>query len=362
MMMMPDLCFSRCLWIGLSLLGFFAAASAEISAQQPINHPSVLSSEFLYGEVAFPQCHASTIAEGSQGLVAAWFGGTREKHPDVGIWVAYQDQGGWSTPVEVANGVQYRLPDGTEHRHPCWNPVLFQPRDGDLMLFYKVGPDPKTWWGMLMTSADGGRSWTTPQRLPEGIWGPIKNKPIELAEGTILWGAGIEFEGWKLHFEWTNDLGKTWQRTPGVHDGTTIAAIQASLLQTGNNELLAIGRTRQQRLFQIRSTDAGRSWGEMTLTEVPNPNSGTDAVTLKSGQHLLVYNPVEKGRSPLSLAVSEDGQQWQRVLDFETEPGEYSYPALIQTADGRVHVTYTWKRTNVRHVTLDPQQFVGGNR
>src|SRR5712671_2701713 len=128
----------------------------------------VLRSEFIFERAPFPSSHASTIVDTRDGLVAAWFGGTRERDPDVGIWVSRRDASGWTPPVEVANGVQA---DGT--RHPCWNPVLFQPKEGSLMLFYKVGPSPSRWWGMLRTSSDGGHTWSEARRLPEDILGPI---------------------------------------------------------------------------------------------------------------------------------------------------------------------------------------------
>ena len=144
--------------------------------------PSFVVSEFIFKSAPFPSCHASTIVETKSGqLLAAWFGGTSEGHPDVGIWLSRQVNGQWTAPVEVANGLQA---DGT--RHPCWNPVLFQPKDGPLMLFYKVGPNPRSWWGLLRTSDDDGRNWSAARRLPEGILGPIKNKPVQLANGDIL--------------------------------------------------------------------------------------------------------------------------------------------------------------------------------
>src|SRR5690606_36525124 len=127
--------------------------------------------------------HASTIAETTDGtLIAAWFGGTEEKHEDVGIWVSRREGKRWSPPVEVANGVQYHTPDGGVHRHPCWNPVLYQPNDSALLLFYKCGPSPSEWWGMETRTGDGGKSWSFPRRLPEGILGPIKNKPVRLGD------------------------------------------------------------------------------------------------------------------------------------------------------------------------------------
>jgi predicted neuraminidase len=324
----------------------------------PAGQPGVISSEFIYETAPFPSCHASTIAAGHNGLTAAWFGGTHEKHPDVGIWISRNVDGRWTAPVEVANGVQYQMPDGSVHRHPCWNPVLFQPESGPLMLFYKVGPDPRTWWGMLMTSEDGGKTWSDPCRLPERIDGPVKNKPVQLPNGTILAGSSTEYEGWRVHFESTPDLGRTWQRSGPVNDGLEFGAIQPSILFLGGNRLLALGRSQQGRVFQIASEDLGRTWGAMSATELPNPNAGTDAVTLTDGRHLIVYNHTSKGRSPLNVAVSQDGRKWQMALVLEDEPGEYSYPAVIQTADGLVHITYTWKRQRIKHVVVDPARFV----
>mgnify|MGYP001593805626 CR=1 FL=1 len=90
-------------------------------------------------------------------------------------------------------------------------------------------------------------------------------------------------------------------------------------------------------------------------TELPNPNSAIDAVMLRDGRALLVYNHSEAGRDVLNVAVSPDGKRWFAALVLESEPGaEFSYPAVIQTADGLVHVTYTWKRERIKHAVLDP--------
>lgn len=331
--------------VGLSLAG---AEGAD---------PLVLKAD-IYTEAPFPSCHASTLAETPAGLVVAWFGGTHEKHPDVGIWVSRRRGTGWTSPVEVATGVQYVEPSGMVVRHPCWNPVLFQKPKGPLLLFYKVGPTPDTWWGMLMESSDHGETWSTPRRLPEHILGPVKNKPILLSDGRLLCPTSSEDAGWRVHFEWTSDAGRTWTRVPAIHDGKALAAIQPSLLTHSNGHLQAVGRSRNGKVFTTKSTDQGRTWSEPQLLSLPNPNSGTDAVTLADGRHLLIYNHTPKGRSPLNLALSEDGEHWQAVAVLESEPGEYSYPAIIQTADGQVHVTYTWKRQRIRHAQFDPQRFV----
>jgi len=337
-------------WLVVMFCAMQAVSAQETSPSIP-NQPGFMKSEFIFEKAPFEQCHASTVVETKGNLVAVWFGGSGEGHPDVVIWLSRLDSGKWTDPVEVARGTQS---DGS--RQPCWNPVLCQPKIGPLLLFYKVGPNPRKWWGMLVTSDDGGMHWSASRRLPEGILGPIKNKPVELANGDLLCPSSTEHNGWQVHFERTPDRGQTWTATPPVNDGKEFGAIQPSLLFHKADRLQAIGRTRQGKIFQIWSEDNGKTWSKMTTTVLPNPNSGIDAVTLRDGRQLVVYNHTAKGRSPLNVAVSTDGQEWQAALVLEEEPGEYSYPAVIQTSNGLVHITYTWRRLRVKHVVLDPSK------
>jgi predicted neuraminidase len=323
------------------------------SARAKAAPEGVMAAEFIFEQAPVPSCHASTIAETPAGLVAAWFGGTREGDNDVGIWLAPRVDGRWMPPVEVANGEQ----DGK--RYPCWNPVLFQAKGGPLLLFYKVGPKPNAWWGMMMTSTDAGRTWSPPKRLPEGILGPIKNKPVVLANGALLCPSSSEDQGWRVHLERSADLGRTWTTIGPLNDGKTFAAIQPSVLFHAGGTLQLVCRSRQGKVVEAWSSDGGATWGPLQATALPNPNSGIDAVTLADGRAILIYNHTAKGRSPLNVAISDDGKTWKAGPVLESDPGEYSYPAVIQTADGRIHVTYTWKRQRIKHVVLDPGKLVG---
>jgi predicted neuraminidase len=208
-------------------------------------------------------------------------------------------------------------------------------------------------------SSDGGKTWGSAERLPEGILGPIKNKPVMLRDGSLLSGSSREGQtvgpAWQIHFERSTDDGATWSVIKVDQPEGSPSAIQPSILIFPEDRLMAVGRTKQGKLFQTASTDGGLHWSKLELLSLPNPNSGTDAVTLKDGRHLLVYNHTTKGRSPLNLAVSRDGLNWEAALVLEQEPhAEFSYPAIIQAADGLVHVTYTWKRQLVKHVVIDP--------
>ena len=316
---------------------------------------AIVVSEFVFESAPFASAHASTIVETSEGLVAAWFGGTREGAADVGIWLSRRATGEWTPPVEAANGLQS---DGT--RYPCWNPVLFEMPDRMLWLFYKVGPSPQTWWGMVRTSGDSGRTWNEPRRLGDGLLGPVKNKPLRLADRTIVAPSSTESaerpSAWRVHFERTIDGGRTWTtaRPPEAADGPRIDAIQPSILVHSGGRLQALGRTRSARVFETWSADGGRTWTPMALTGLPNPNAGIDAVTLRDRRHLIVYNHATRDRSPLNVAVSRDGRAWEAALVLERDPGEFSYSAVIQRSNGLVDVTYTWKRQRIKHVVIDP--------
>lgn len=332
---------------------------------------------YLKGELIYPLdnrptpgTHASTIVETPSGMVSAFFSGTHESHPDVGIRVSRLVNGEWSWPVEVANGV---INDTL--RYPSWNPVLFQPESGPLMLFYKVGPSPVEWWGMLITSEDDGKTWSEPVKMGEDpkighLLGPVKNKPVQLEDGTIISPTSVEYiegdneQNWKVYFEISKDLGKTWEVIEPINDGTDFDAIQPSILTYPDGRLQVICRTKQDVLSQSWSTDKGRTWTKMTALDLPNPNSGTDAVTLKDKRQLLVYNhTTKKGEQPkdrnmLNLAISEDGIHWTPVMTLENVPIKdgYAYPAIIQSTDGLVHITYTYDRSSIKYVVIDPEK------
>ena len=314
---------------------------------------SIVISEFIFDKAPFPSCHASTVVETTRGLVAAWFGGTRERNPDVGIWVARRDSKGWSAPAEAANGIQT---DGK--RYPCWNPVLFQPDHAPLMLFYKVGPSPSEWWGMLITSTDAGATWSKPRRLPDGFLGPIKDKPIRLKDGSIICGSSTENAGWLVHMEFTDDAGVSWRKSEPLNDRSQFGAIQPTILVHRSGAIQILCRSRQKRITESWSTDGGKTWSRMKTTPLPNPSAGIDAVMLRDGRALVVYNHTETARSPLNIVVSDEGKIWKAALVLEDQPGEYSYPAIIQTTDGLVHVTYTWRREKIKHVVIDPRKLI----
>ena len=365
---------------------------------------SIVTDEFLYNETSFPECHGSTIAEMPDGsLVASFFGGTKERNPDCCIWVCRKPKGAdsWTEPVIAADGV-FALDDPyirqaglsgidstttaatagpvgphfkgdikAARRKACWNPVLFHvPGTNELLLFFKIGSKVGDWTGWLTRSTDGGITWSEREPLPDGILGPIKNKP-EYINGRLLCPSSREGHGWRAVMEYTDDMGKTWHSTGFLPTDSgymtreltrlqPLYSIQPSILRHPDGRLQILCRSRNSYLTTSWSDDNGSTWSHMTLSDVPNDKSGTDAVTLSDGRHALVYNDfatlpgTPKGpRSPLNVAISTDGINWQRILTLEDSPvSQYSYPSIIQGKDGTLHIVYTWRRQRIKHVAV----------
>ena len=309
--------------------------------------------EELLPQTPYRYCnHASSIVEVEPGiLLVAWFSGTAEGISNVGIWLSRWEEESWSEPIEVASDEEF----------PCWNPVLFQMPSGELLLFYKVGPNPRLWQGLLKRSKDGGKSWSEEELLPVGILGPIKNKPLLFDDGSLVCGSSVEsLYAWACWIEITLDVGITWNSYGPIGEpDEPYGLIQPTLFLDLENNLRLLCRPRGGgSIFSSISEDSGKTWSDVKATELPNSDTGIDAVGLSDGRVLLVYNHTKNGRSPLNVALSSDGgNTWKMVLTLEDHSGdEYSYPAVIQTKDGLVHTTYTWKRERIKHVVIDPSK------
>jgi alpha-L-fucosidase len=340
------------------ILSLFIGNNMNLYSQSLKDYKVVLVKDTtIFPMGTFKACHASTIVELSPGkFLASWFAGSYEGAKDVAIWTSVLENGNWSLPVKVASGS-----DSLGDPMPCWNPVLYKTKRNTLLLFYKVGPNPREWWGMLIKSFDNGKNWTKPQMLPEGFLGPIKNKPLQLSNGNILCPSSVESmdaKKWTIHLEITDEDISSWKKV-SIQADSMVGVIQPSILQHPDGKLQLLCRSRQNVIYQTWSTDDGQSWSKLDSTSVPNPNSGIDAARLDNGNFVLVYNPLLQGkdwfygRNVLNVAVSNDGMNWRDVYQLENQKeGEFSYPAVIQASDGTIHITYTYNRKNIKYVVL----------
>jgi predicted neuraminidase len=316
----------------------------------PVRKIPTVTSEFIFAEAPFAQCHASTIVELADGeLLAAWYGGAREGAKDVAIWGARKAGDAWSAPfvLEQRPGVA------------SWNPVLFRSADGMVWLFFKIGQNPRTWKGAYRTSRDG-KAWGEVQELPEGILGPTRNKPVTLANGDVLAGSSVESTlAWTSWVDISRDQCRTWTKAGPVSvHGLNHGIIQPTLWETKAGEVRMLTRASRDigAICEATSHDDGRTWSAATRTSLPNPNSGIDAVKMSDGKVALVYNHSTTERTPLNITFSrDDGATWEAPWTLEDAPGEYSYPAIIETRDGQLHITYTWHRERIKHVVIDPK-------
>ncbi len=373
------------------------SGSYHFSCEIPTAHPAIVKDEFLYEQAEFPQCHAATIVETKKGdLVTAYFGGKHERNPDVCIYVSIKQKGSknWSEPILAADGV---FEVGTVYadlagittettpaaegpvrggkcsnrmrRKACWNPVLFEMPDGELWLFFKIGSSVGDWTGWLTKSKDGGYTWGDKEPLPKNFLGPIKNKP-ELVDGRLLCGSSTEGDGWRFHMEILDLKTGEWTYVPvestkalktDDNQQHPIDCIQPSILRLKDGRLQVLMRTHNARLATSYSSDKGNTWTPVILTELENNQSGTDAVTLKDGRQVVIYNNfatlplTKKGpRTPLSIAISDDGIHWRHILTLEDSPiDQYSYPAIIQGKNGHLHAVYTWRRQRMAYKEID---------
>lgn len=322
--------------------------------------------EFIYLEAPFPAAHASTITETqSRVLLAAWFGGTAEGRADVRIWISRKVPGAhWSPPTPVSDSLNM----------PAWNPVLFQD-NRRTWLFFKIGPSPREWVGAYRTSDDEGLTWSPTVYMPAGLTGPVRTKPIHLSGGAWLAGTSVEagyesdipasapYKSWTCWVERSADPGGAWTRHgPITVHGEPFGVIQPTLWETSTGEVRMLMRSTDRigRIVASASRDGGLTWDPARPTQLPNPNSGIDAVRLNDGRVVLVYNHLVRGRDSLHLTVSTDeGETWSPPLLLNGGYGEYSYPAVIQSSDGMLHITYTWRRTHIRHLVIDGRRLLG---
>ncbi len=330
------------------------------SCSSVLRKPSVvnLESEYIANPAVTANSHAATLVEFLPNqIMAAWFGGSYEGAKDVAIYVSKLNDGIWSTPQ-----ITVKPPVIKGDTLACWNPVLFKShKTKKLYLFYKVGKNPREWFGAMITSTDNGTTWSSPNYLPDGFLGPIRNKAIEVSPGMILCGSSTESvidNKWRAHMEIYNELTDTWSKIQIPND-KEYDIIQPTILVHSKNKIQLLFRSKHNKLITSWSYDKGKSWSNAEMINVVNSNSGIDALQLSSKGFLLVNNPLPQGkdwfygRNILDVEYSSDGLKWEKLIDLENQTeGEFSYPAIIQTKNAQIHIVYTHNRKYINYVNF----------
>jgi len=290
-----------------------------------------------------PAHHCSTLAEAANGdLVAVWYGGSFESADDQVLFLARRRKGErvWAQPEAlIRNSIQ-----------PPGNAVVFRDGRDRLWIVWCRMEAPRPLrrgggWGQTRlwyrTSEDHGVTWSEDRPFLGGLGEGLRNVPITLANGALLLPLGRSFA-------LTGDQGRTWEQVGAVARGG-----QPTVVERADGSLLTLLR-QGPRILQTESRDGGRTWSPTVATALPNPNAGIAMARLRNGHLVLVYNHSENARSPLNLARSlDEGRTWEAPLALESNPGEYSYPSLIQSADDRIQIVYTYRRYAIMHVELN---------
>ena len=309
----------------------------------------LLKKEFVFtGTPDVPSCHASTILRTADGtLVCAWFAGSYEKNPDVGIWYTVCQNGVWCQPR--------RIPSKEQVAH--WNPALFEHPDGTVCLYYKYGETIYDWKTMTVTfdkSFTPGEPCEMVAGDCSGGRGPVKNKPILLSNGTVLAPGSTERGVWKSFVDRLPMNGE-WEKVD-IPSDESVNLIQPTLWESQNGCVHALMRSNDGHIYRSDSTDFGVTWCKAYPTPHSNNNSGIDCTYTADKTLILVCNPVQTNwgkRTPLSIFTSRDnGITFTEALRLETAPGEYSYPAVITHGD-KLYVSYTYQRSFIAFCEIE---------
>ena len=312
-----------------------------------------------------PYKHPACMTELDNGdLYLVYYGGEGEYATETADFASRRKPGEtvWSPPVPIARDPLRSVGNG----------VVWQAPDGLVWLFYVVR-DGETWSTsrvQFKISRDSAHTWSDASVLSNEAGMMVRNRPIVLADGTYLLPAyhetghdqeavGADSTSVFFRFDPRAKV-KRWEQLGSIRSKN--GNIQPAPLETIPGHLVAYCRrggdySPKTRDFLVRaeSTDGGKTWSEGLPSVFPNPNAAVDFLKLKSGRLLLVYNDCFVGRTPLTVAISADGDRtYPTKRNVADGPGDFGYPQAFQARDGKIHVVYTSeKRTVVNHATFD---------
>lgn len=316
-----------------------------------------------------PSAHSVSLVDLGNGKIgAAWFGGRREGADDVGVWFSIFSNNQWAQASEIVNRANTQA-EVARFVRKIGNPVLWRAPDGPLHLFF-VSVSYGGWAGSSINhkiSLDGGMSWQAANRLVTSpflnISTLVRGAPLTLSDGSVVLPVYHEFIS--KFPEWLHlaSDGTVITKRRMDHGRNTLQPSVAALDAHHALAVLRYGGPAPARIWATETRDGGLGWEPAHALSLPNPNAGIALARLSDGRLLLAYNPVEGNRNRLGLAVSADGgATWKasRMLEDSADAAnEYSYPSVLQSADGYIHVAYTYHRKSIKHVVFTPEWLDG---
>ncbi len=352
----------------LSTLGREPATFATYAPSTPVvDDKPFMVEEFINPDPGKGMVHVGSICELPDGrLIAAWYGGTREGAKDVAIFLAIKDPGHptrWSKPKRVVDRISASR-ELYRYIKKVGNPIIFAGSGDHLWLVY-VTISAGGWSGSSLNvkvSSDAGATWNNSRRLTLSpffnISELVRNKPVPLSSGGFALPIYHECLGYFPEILWIQsgrEDGAIAFRKSRMTGGQSF--IQPSVVAYGPALATAFYRCRSdEKAVGVAVTkDAGVSWSEPQTLDLPNPDSAVDAILLSDHRILLAFNDSVQNRENLRLAVSNDrGADWVRIATIESTQGEkYSYPYMIRSQDGLIHLVYTWHRKRIKHVVFN---------
>jgi predicted neuraminidase len=339
--------------------------------------PAIFHAQLIYNKIKeprFPFAHCSNLTQlNSTTLMAQWYTGKGEQARNQSIYGAKYDikENKWSKPYLLSKTTEY--PEG--------NGVIWKDRETNtLFLFYATISTHsiikksfgRGWYHCKLfykTSQNDGETWNPIQTMKDEIGFLYRNKPLLLKNKRILVPMYSERPA-KGYMAISDDRGKTFRDSFFIEDdliqyprrkGLFLISgnSQPTIVELDNGTIIALLRTQlHRRIFRSISEDHGDTWSNAQAIDLPNPDAGIDMIKTKSGKLVLVFNNAESGRHNLSIAVASDelGLKWdvKKVLDDGSKLN-VSYPAIIQTDDSLIHVTYTYNRVTIKHVYFNEE-------
>lgn len=341
-----------------------------VSAASPINlHvPAPLRIQRIFG----PKTptgrykHPASLTELANGdLYLVYYGGAGEYAVNTGVFGARLKHGSsrWAKPRLIAHDPFRSLGNG----------VIWQAPDGLVWLFYVIrwGDTWSTSRIQAKISKDGAKTWSDSFVVSDVEGMMVRGRPIVLDTGEYLLpvyhetGHNPEIVGPDstsrfLRFDPRSKAPQSWISSGVI--ASPKGNIQPAVAQLSHDRLIAYCRrggdyepTTIGHIVKSESRDGGKTWDEGTDSPFSNPNAAVDLLRLKNGHLLLFYNDSMKDRTPLTVALSTDGDKtWHVKRNLATGPFDYAYPFAIQTHDGKIHVVYTsHERTVINHAVFE---------